>query len=1582
MTNTTRRLRTALLAGASTALIAGFGASAAFAAADPSASTTVTPASSAIDVLAHKSGTNIQRNINGVKAEVTSVQGGVSGITDNGVQTGNTNTVSANAIQANAQSNVATQGIDLSLINATKATDPTVDPSADGIAALSVQTSTGNLVTSLASDDALNIALDGFKSGSATVTGNTIGAATTVNQATQTVAGTVPTGYTTRATGGASNLDTTGSIGAAGTVVVSTLQQASGVTAHSNADDSVDTNAITLSLTGADGNTVSSAAVLDSNAIAASTTLNTARNQISLQAGDAPAFAGSAVVSNAQSADASTGTSLASGNVITAAIQGTDPVDDINTLTGSLAVTNNNITSVAAGNDATGTTPGNRILLDDSLTFTGAGTALPGSSATYRNGDLTQNVSADLAISSSQGNSGTSLVPAELSAQASDNYVGASVQSISGGTIALDDNTVSASVKGNAVSSALASGQDAQGFTGSAAIANQQTNYRTEQTATAGNNIIAASTGYADGLTQRSNVGVAGNTVSASGYGNSASQSIALDATSLNIGSGEVALTGGTGGTYHDGNASASGGATIANLQSSYQSALQATQSNTQIGITANSNGGTPADTIGDVTTLSTTGNTAEAVAVANSASNSLSLTSNDVGSGAGIASAQIAGTTSSVGASLANSSIGVVASTDVANSTLTTSNNLERAIAYGGSASNALTVDSNSLSLTPSATAGSTIVYDPANPLSFSDGAVTQPKVNAAFGVLSDQSTQADVTASAGGASRLGVEVDGSVTSSTLANTANNYVAAAYGNDSANSTTLGLGNVAAGGFAAIGAIANTQSAGDAGSSISAAATGDSVIETSIDGDVGGSGVSTSDNAVQALAYGNRATGNVLTVTGNNLDSASAAATGLSATGAGLTAASSFSVQNAQAAHGSIAATQVDTLAGTSANVLTTIGGDIANASVNSDSNRLTAGATGNSGVNGVSLAGNQLASSTGVQNFQVNDAALSASIGLKGDPAYDGGPLDYVITGTGLTHDSDTNELTGGTLYIDASALDGGQIAYLRANGWALSSPNQLSRDADGFSATALQYGQILAGGLPESATVPATNGTPNFGGVTVVADGTVKGSQLGVDNNVVAGSVTGNTATNSLAVSGTSVADASDLAASSVTPLSTSADHALSNIQQSNSALASTVYSTFGLDTIEGTEISDSSLSVSGNSQSARAVANTAGNSIDLAGNDISAGSALSSSQSGGTGSGPAGITSTSNSEIFAPAAIKDSSVALSNNSNTSLAVFNDVTNTSTVSGTNVAAVGTGGNAALGVTGAAGGHVLANAQTVSGGSVTSEADTKLYNEDRVAAAGPGLSNSSATISGNSTVAEASSNRASNSLALNGSAAQAASAGVLNQQSSAATVTATAKNATGLSLNGDAATVPAASGSSVTIADNTTSALARGNSASNVLNVDAGSNYGTPAPASAGTGSAPVLNTQAQAAVLNLQGNTGAVSAYSQNVTYTVALNGPGTSAVAGSTVGVTGNSAAAQAYGNTANNTLTLTALNTGTPTAAVANFQTNSAAISATATSVAFGSNNAGGALASSSFGVNGNTVTATAVGNNAVSVIAAR
>ena len=132
---------------------------------------------------------------------------------------------------------------------------------------------------------------------------------------------------------------------------------------------------------------------------------------------------------------------------------------------------------------------------------------------------------------------------------------------------------------------------------------------------------------------------------------------------------------------------------------------------------------------------------------------------------------------------------------------------------------------------------------------------------------------------------------------------------------------------------------------------------------------------------------------------------------------------------------------------------------------------------------------------------------------------------------------------------------------------------------------------------------------------------------------------------------------------------------------------------------------------------------------------------------------------------------------------------------------------------------------------------------------------------------------------------------------------------------------------------------------------------------------------------TTAQAAVLNFQGNSGAVSATSEQASYLVALNGTDTPTLTNATVNVIGNAVSASAYGNSATNQVTAVALNTNSPTIAVSNYQTNSGPVTASVSTVTYGVTSGLGAITGSSIGVNSNSITATAVGNSATSSIVA-
>ncbi|MDP9607404.1 UNVERIFIED_ORG: hypothetical protein J2W38_007225 [Variovorax paradoxus] len=1531
------------------------------------AETVVTPV--AANTTAYQSVQSVQDKTLPVSATAA---GTTIDITTAGPQTGNSNTVTQNAVKASATGNAFVNAVDLSLTGGTGATP------AEGAASLGVQTNSG-VVSSLATGNTVKVDLDGFSSGGAANTSNTIAASTTLNSGSSTISGAVPVDYASTNPGSVSLAYTPagGSVTAQGSLVVNSVQQATGAASSASASG----NNLTLTLTAPGTNAVDAAPALDGNTVSATLKGNAANSTASIQAGGAPAFTGSAVVANQQlnqSATPVTHTASASGNAIIASI-GSDTAGSTNTLQGALSVQGNTISSSATGNEALGATTGtagNRIVLADGVSVAGSGGATSNTGA-YNAGSLSSTVAADLVVSNSQGNVGVSLSAATQGAG-----IVAGVQSVDGGTVTVANNATTASATGNAASSAILSGKDAASFTATAALANQQSNYNGGVNAAAGLSAIAAITGGEDGTNNASAVSVTGNRTAATAYGSSASQSLALQANALPLSGANVTLAGGS---LPDGNVTAAGAATVTNLQGNYSAPVSAQTLGSVVGLMADSRG-TGGDTIHG-STFTVGGNTQEAVAVSNGANNALSLTGTTVGAGAGVASVQVVDQGSPVSAELTSSVAGVYLGTHTTDSSVALTNNLQRAVAYGNSGANSLNVSANSASVPLSET-----------PASVATPAAGTASVNAAYGVLSNQSVSGDVSAVADGrgvgpVGSQTVLVEGNVTRSTVSNQGNALVGAAYGNDVSNAAKLALGTGATvAGAASVGNVTSVQNVN--GAAITASVPGGNVVSTAIEDNVVASTVATSGNQLQALAYGNRASGNTLDVSGNTLATVTEQPRAVSV-GATATTDAAFSVQSVQNGSGSLSASLRNGVLGTDASqIRTQVGGNVTGSSVASNGNSASAAATSNSAVNGLTLAGNSLSTSSAVQNVQTTSAAIEAlagQAGTPGTPASPSAPFSYsahvidtdVLGGNTV---GNTTTITSGVLGVQIASLTQAQINYLTANGWSVGSGNtagMLTAPASILGPVSVAtYSQLQTGSaVPFDATIPGTPAVaavPNRGGVTVAVAGNVTGSQLAVTGNSSSAAVTGNSATNSASVTGNTIASggATTASASGLVGGTTGAqaDHTVSNVQQVTGvpALSTSVYGTFAVDTAAGAAISGSALSVSDNSQRGTAVANTAANSLSLSGTNVASTSALSSAQSGA-----AAVSAASDLELYAPGAVSASSVDLSRNKNTSLGVINDVTNTLSVKASNVTPAGATGNAVLVQGTATGDHVLNNAQLATT-SVSSTATTRLYNQDQTAAATTGLVNSTATISGNSTTAEASANRADNSVALNGTAVQGASAGLNNLQLSSAAVTASASTSATFKLEGTSPATPAALNSGITIDGNSTTALARGNAATNALNLSAGSGY---AAAAAVAGSTAGGTTQATAALLNTQGNSGNVAA-SATGTYQVALNGVSAGTAPGLTNGtaaLTDNTVAAQAYGNTATNAVTVAATVANRPTVAVANYQTNSGAIVATASGVNYGTGITG-ATTGSTLRAAGNQVTATAVGNSAVSTIA--
>jgi hypothetical protein len=1612
---------------------------------------------------AHDVITTVQEKLNTVSAPLTDTVGGVD--TTNTILTDDpidptAVTVAKNTTTADATANTFTSSINLAVVPGLGVDDKL--GAGDGASAQGVQLNYGP-VTSTASDNEIHALLQNFATGSVTVNTNAINANATGNSGSTTLAGVILPDYSSAAVGHsqltfgegkADWLDATGGL-LASTVQIQSDQNDSPISNTATAED----NSIELSLTNTvDDASVSASPALDNNTIGATVAGNSSSSMINVQGG-APTFAGTAVVSNGQVNSAlASASSIAAHNEasnITATIAADeDSTGDDAELHGALSVTNNTIASTASGNQALGTqtdpdtgvvstVAGNRITLADGMSFQGNGNEEtgPGADLAYNSGALTTAADGDLVIHNSQGNVGNPQTPLAITANTHNGEVAGIVNDLSNGAVTVQDNSITSTARGNVAASALTSGTGVASFEGSATLASQQTDYYSSIfSRTSGDVYAIAGDGNA---TEKSNVLVDGNTVSASGYGNSVSQTLSLSAVDQNLPLSGVVLTGGTDDTVTaDGNAHSDGSLTVTNLQSTYDDDVNV---ETVSSVYAQSD---EDRTLRD-SAIAVTNNLGSALSVNNGATNTLALSGTGVGGGAGINSVQITddrGDDGEVGAGRAyNEGVAYASTGQLDGSAVTVSGNAEQAFTYGGSASNTLSVNSGSTLDVDGAVSNvaSTVTY--ADGDSLTSG--TQPQVQAAYGVLNVQSLNGDLIANAVGAgwtdsgSAFAVTVNGDVDNSSVVNGGhledgvlvngklqnnvavggNTLVAAAFGADATNAASLTANNMETSNenFASVMNVTNAQETSGA-SSVTAQAAGGAAVTTAItdDNDLDNANVSTSYNTVQALAVANRAA-NSVAVTGNNIDSEAdyppIRGSAVADEEASTTDAS-FSVNNAQLAGGAVSATLLDNLEdpSNSASVATSIGGEVIDSSVASNGNTLSSGATGNRADNKLGLAGNGLATTSAITNFQAlsEEAEITSNIGTPGgvqEVQTSPGTPDTLFGYNYVTHYVLDGECSDGqcpvgnaydAIDLETNALSQAEINYLVANeNWTYNAgPNTLTRSVTGVDSIPQADINGVAGSASGINLGDGTDPTyadvyvPGRGGVTVAIGDDVSGSTVAVNGNSVAGSVTGNSAANALTVSGNGVADGSDhlltYGIADTDHAQADGDHMVTNLQvvnEDDTDLTSTVYSTFAIDLNDGVHVDNSNLSVDGNSQSSRAVANTAANSVELDANNTAAGAALVSSQLSG-----ADVLATSEMVVSAPAASASSQVSMSNNTNLALGVVNDVTNNLTVDVNSAVPVTNTIDALVGVdagTVAFGDHVLVNQQYAED-TVSANAATRIGNQEPVDALTPGILNGSVTVSGNTTTAEASANRAVNVANATAGSSLAAAVGVTNSQFSDTSVTSSATTTTGIALGGNAEeSVAALNGGSITVGGNTTTALARGNSASNALNYSAGANYGVGSGNAANTtatvgedGIGASGRGSAQAAVLNAQFNTGSVSASATDATYGIALNGDGGFPVAtNGTMGVIGNAVAAAAYGNVANNSLTLKSLNTGMPTAAVANYQTNAGPVTATVTTVNYGVTSGFGAIAGSSVGVTGNAVTATAVGNSAASSI---
>ena len=494
---------------------------------------------------------------------------------------------------------------------------------------------------------------------------------------------------------------------------------------------------------------------------------------------------------------------------------------------------------------------------------------------------------------------------------------------------------------------------------------------------------------------------------------------------------------------------------------------------------------------------------------------------------------------------------------------------------------------------------------------------------------------------------------------------------------------------------------------------------------------------------------------------------------------------------------------------------------------------------------------------------------------------------------------------------------------------------------------------------------------GGEDFGGATISPADRIQDSRLEIRNNLIEAQSVGNRGTNRLAFS---VADSpvpkgivhglnGSRAGSVDNGFGVSASAALSSFQKTGQLgnaplIASEIRGRFSV-TGDGATDGTTTLII-GNRQQAQATANSADNGLHFSSaNRNGAGSALDASQYG-----DATVRAVSGMRVVAHGALENATSTIAGHSNLAAAMMNGVSNRLEV---DAAGAGGSGLAMLRAdpVGKATGEaddILVSTQFATG-SVLADATTMLAGSEGSAslgAMGPALSRFD--ISGNVTAALATGNQAVSTAVLNGSG----SGGIASSQINLASTAASASTSAFLAVPPAGRSVVA---SEISVADNASSALARGNFAENRATFELVS---MPFPASVQVDRF-LTSVEAPIGLVSAQANYGAISAAADGGMASIPLNYA--VPVDASRIAVTGNTMSATAYGNGVANTVASSA--SSLSGVALVSAQTNYGSV--TARAVAPVVSLMPGSVAASSLGIVNTSLSASATGNLATNVV---
>jgi hypothetical protein len=817
-----------------------------------------------------------------------------------------------------------------------------------------------------------------------------------------------------------------------------------------------------------------------------------------------------------------TGAGLAAGSNVTLNDNGVSSVAIANNGNNSLSINSVNLTTTPAGDSAT-------------ASATQAGSP------------------AGLAVTSGQVTSGSvsarTLTNTQAFVQA---RVGLPASTITGANVAVDKNTASAAGVGNQVSNDLSVVTNSLTSTAAgqvAGVANLQVNNSTADDVKIGRTgvITTPLVGVSyEGTVTNSNLSASDNTVQGLLLGNSATNTLSLQATSLAVAAAATGVDSITGGI---GTVTAPFG--MVNRQIDGAATRTATVDRVVVGIDDFTN---PVAMSGDNITVS--GNKILADAGNNTATNSVELTKFSTITGAASAlNMQTSGAQTT--ATVTNGRVRIQATnTTIADSNLTLSDNKVEGAATGNFAANTLTASASNVltgNAIIAAAAGGTAV-------NATNGAVG---TTADFSLASTQ-TQSGLGINSNTEGSVRIATQGSdVTGGTLTLNGNQVNAKAQANDVSNLATLSATNVTASG-----GIANSQiSTAPVSASQSTQAGQGATFNITADS-TNGTNVTMTGNKALAQAGQNTAVNQLVvegtTITGRGFNNVSAyVAGGISRLNA------DFSVINQQigGAGSSVTAVSVPATIGTRIDSVT--GG-----SVVVNGNSATAQAQVNNATNLLILQGktpgtdpSSVAASAAILNSQTTSAntAVNATVGDGGTTA----------TQVGVMTNVNPLTITNAPVTVSGNAVTasgGGNTAF---NGLQVTAASALNASGGTPNFAILNY-------QTNAATVTSTI---NLAMVGINAPlGTLTGSNASVIGNQVLAEAYGNKATNTLI--------ASTLNGNNLT------SQLLNNNQSNTAAMTSTVTAaTVGI--IGGTSSGASSV-VSGNSIGATTIGNTATNTM----------------------------------------------------------------------------------------------------------------------------------------------------------------------------------------------------------------------------------------------------------------------------------------------------------------------------------------------------------------------------------------------